>query len=80
MQTRLSSGVAVAVVSYSAAAAPIRPLAQEIPYAAGAVVKRKKKINNFLYVNQVQLENKTRRKKTFPNSNQHYKYKEINFL
>ena len=38
---RLGSGVAVAVARL-AAAAPIQLLAQKLPYAAGAAVKRKK--------------------------------------
>ena len=40
----LRSGVAVAVAR-PAAVAPIQPLAQELPYAAGVVLKRKKKKN-----------------------------------
>ena len=36
----LKSGVAVA---WATGAAPIQPLDQELPYATGAVVKRKKK-------------------------------------
>ena len=39
-QTRLRSGVAVAVVQ--AAAAPIGPLAWERPYATGAALKRQR--------------------------------------
>ena len=38
----LGSGVAVAVMQASATAV-IRPLAWELPYAAGAAVKRKRK-------------------------------------
>ena len=38
----LGSGVAVAVAQTSAAAS-IQPLAQELPFAAGMTVKRKKK-------------------------------------
>ena len=38
----LGSGVAVAVAQPSAAAS-IQPLAQELPFAAGMTVKRKKK-------------------------------------
>ena len=43
----LRSGAAMAVAQ-APAAAPIRPLAQELPYATGAVVKRKKKKNQKL--------------------------------
>ena len=47
-QMRLGSGVAVAVASV---AAPIQPLAWELPYVAGAATKRKKKFekSNTLY-------------------------------
>ena len=34
----------------SAAVAPIRPLAWELPYAAGATLKRKKKIHTYIYI------------------------------
>ena len=44
-QTRLGSGVAVAVVR-PAATAPIRPLARHPPYTAGAALKRQKQTNN----------------------------------
>ena len=37
------SGVAVSCDCSPAAVAPIRPLAWELPYAAGVVLKRKKK-------------------------------------
>ena len=41
-QLKLGSAVAVAVAVHRlAAAAPIRPLSQELPYAAGVVLKRK---------------------------------------
>ena len=40
----LGSGVAVAVASV---AAPIPPLAWELPYVAGAATKRKKKIEKY---------------------------------
>ena len=39
---QLDSSVAVAV-AWTTAAAPIRPLIQELPYATGMAVKRKKK-------------------------------------
>ena len=41
----LGSHVAVAVVCRPAAAAPIRPLAWEPPYAAGAALKSKNFLN-----------------------------------
>ena len=40
-QMQLRSSVAMAVAKTSATA-PIRPLAQELPYATGAVIKRNK--------------------------------------
>ena len=49
LQTRLGSGVAVALVlaGVGAATAPIRPLAWEPPYATGAALKRQKKKKRF---------------------------------
>ena len=41
---QLRSSVAEAVAEASAVT-PIRPLAWKLPYAAGAAIKRKKKIN-----------------------------------
>ena len=52
----IGSGVAVAVVQASAVA-PVQPLAQELPYAKGAAVKRKKK---FVLIK------KTNKQKEFP--------------
>ena len=41
LQMQLAPGVAVAVAKASAAA-PIKPLAQELPYAAGTVIKKRR--------------------------------------
>ena len=46
---QLRSSVAVAVV-WAPDAAPIQPLAWELPHAAGAAVKRKKKIHDELNI------------------------------
>ena len=45
----LRSGIAVAVAGVTVAA-PIRRLAQELPYAANVAVKRKSKINSFSHL------------------------------
>ena len=42
-QMRFESGIPMAVAQASAIA-PIRPLAQELPYASGAAIKRKNSI------------------------------------
>ena len=53
---RLGSRVVVAVAE-AAAAALIQPLAREIPCAAGAVIKRKKKEKRKYNINQHQFIN-----------------------
>ena len=45
-QMRLGSSVAMAVV-YASSAALIHPLAQELPYAAGAALRRKREVTEF---------------------------------
>ena len=40
----------------STAAAPIQPLASELPYAAGAVLKRKQNNNGLLFKNKNKLQ------------------------
>ena len=44
---QLRSGVAMWPWDRPAAAAPIQPIGQELPYTAGAAVKRKKKKENY---------------------------------
>ena len=51
LQMQLRSGVAVAMVS---PAAPIQPLAKELPYAAGAAVKGGKKEENRYFSEKMQ--------------------------
>ena len=78
LQMRLRSGVALAVAS-AAVAALIRPLAQELPYATGVAIKRKKsKLENEPRVglNQCQgphhCEQSPRGARTFPGLGSHF--------